>query len=101
MPYIVVGRSTVSWGVSTFGVSGPNAAMDTLFVWKAWKDVAVSWHRSARMLMEKLQFWMVARWVLIVLALLVPHGWLAALVSVVVERLMFFKACASPRMPGN
>jgi hypothetical protein len=28
MPYIVVGRSTVSWGVSTFGVSGPNAAME-------------------------------------------------------------------------
>lgn len=75
--------------------------IDTASTFRAWRNLAVAWHRSARIAMELLPGWLAARWFLIAIACVVPYGWIPSLIAAVLERLVFFKACVAYKMPGN
>lgn len=77
------------------------ALIDVALVWKACNNTEASWHRSARVLVEKLPRWNIARALCVALAPFIPFGWVPALMASVLERLTFFKAGAAPKMPGN
>jgi Fe-S-cluster-containing dehydrogenase component/DMSO reductase anchor subunit len=94
----------------------------TLSLWemghitRAYEDENSTWHKSARLLRERLRTWLDARVMLLVLTgLMIPVimaagtaqpvmitiALLLTLMSQLMERHYFFTAAAGPRMPGN
>jgi len=118
MVYVDTRRPFWSPGLTSFKFFGTGAALglafhgvnfapalftviDGLLVWRAWRRADSPWHHSARIMVEELPHWLCARAVLALLAIVIPFGWVLAVAGAVLERLLFFKAAASPRMPGS
>jgi formate dehydrogenase iron-sulfur subunit len=96
--------TALSLGASFHGVPSLTVAllvMDLASSFRAWRNASVPWHRSARIMFERLLAWSVVRTLLVLLACFIPLGWVASLCAAFLERLVFFKACVAHRMPGN
>ena len=75
--------------------------IDSTLIYLSWKNTNSPWHLSARVLMEKLSPWRKTRLALTLSALVLPMGWILAILATTCERIVFFKAVVAPRMPGN